>query len=177
MKLKRFVIPAAMCIAIGYSSVQADDSHHPDKGKTDGPAMSTPETNTGMMDMNQMQERMRAMQQTMDRIHKTDDPDEHLRLMQEHMQQMHEMMGNMRGMMGPGMMIQGGAKGKGGPGQMGNMSMEERQKMMGQRMDMMQGMMEQMMEHMMARQEMAIPGSDDAKGHGEMDRQGQSRMK
>jgi len=136
----------------------ADDAHHPGtdpQGATQGATQGAPVQGQGMMDMNRMQERMKDMQQLMDRIHKTDDPATRQKLMSEHMQDMQKAMNEMRGMMmGPGMM-QGGPGGKMGSGIMGDgkgMPMEDRQKMMGQRLDMMQGMMEQMMEHMMAQQ-------------------------
>jgi len=64
------------------------------------------------------------------------------------------MMGNMRGMMmGPGMMMQGGPKEKMDNSPMGNMPMDERQKMMERRVDMIQQMMEQMMEQLMMMQQ------------------------
>jgi hypothetical protein len=89
----------------------------------------------GMMDMDRAQDRIKSMQQLMDRMHQTTDSGKRQKLLREHMEEMQKLMGNMRGMMmGPGM--------KGG----GSMSMEDRQKLMGQRLDIMQQMMEQMLE-------------------------------
>jgi len=97
--------------------------------------------------MQQMQERMKKMQQEMDQIQQAKDPKERQRLMQQHMQTMQEQMRDMRMMGGPMMM---GMMGPGmhgrGHGMMGDP--EARQKMMEDRMDMMQMMMEQMMEQM-----------------------------
>ena len=87
----------------------------------------------GMMNMQGMQNRFNSMQQLMDRMDKTNDPAKRRTLMHEHMQQMQNLMADMHGMMGPGMMG-------------GKMSMEDRQKFMYQRMDIMQQMMEQMLE-------------------------------
>jgi hypothetical protein len=88
----------------------------------------------GGMDMDRAQDRIKSMQQVMDRIHKTNDPGKRRTLLREHMEDMQKLMGDMRGMMmGPSM--------KGG-----GMSMEDRQNLIGQRLDIMQQMMEQMME-------------------------------
>jgi hypothetical protein len=87
----------------------------------------------GMMDMHGLQDRLKSMQQLMDRLEKTNDPANRRALMREHMEQMQKLMGDMHGMMGPGMMG-------------GNMSTDDRQKFMGQRLDIMQQMMEQMLE-------------------------------
>ena len=87
----------------------------------------------GMMDMNSMQERIKSMQQLMDRMGKTNDPAKRRTMLREHMEQMQKLMGDMHGMMGAGMMGD-------------DMSMEDRQRLMNQRMDMMQQMMEQMLE-------------------------------
>lgn len=114
-----------------------------------------------------MQERYKKMQDQMARLNKTTDPKEREKILEEHWKTMHEgmdammgrggmgrgmMMGGM-GMMGPG----GGGMGMGpggrmgaGPGSgMGPMSpemMEQRQRRMEQRIDMMQMMMDQMMQ-------------------------------
>ncbi|ALP53769.1 hypothetical protein Tel_11855 [Candidatus Tenderia electrophaga] len=155
MNLKHVLIPTAVCLAIGFSVVQADDRHPPSQGRMSGQAASSPGMGMNMMDMDRMQDQMQAMQETMGRAQKTDDPEERMRLMQEHMTQMHEMMGNMRGMMGPGMMMRSSPGGKTGSGEKsgaGSMSMDERQKMMARRLDMMQQMMEQMMGQMMMQQ-------------------------
>jgi len=142
------------------TSLMADEAHHPDAGPQSATRGAVTQ-GQGMMDMDRMQEHMKSMQQLMERIHKNDDPATRQKLMSEHMQEMQQTMSDMRGMMmGPGMM-QGSPGGKMGSGMMGGgtmmgngkgMPMEDRQKMMEQRMDMMQGMMEQMMEHMMAAQ-------------------------
>lgn len=142
------------------TSLRADEAHHPDTG----PQSATPGAMTqgqGMMDLDRMQERMKSMQQLMERIHKTDDPAARWKLMHEHMQEMQQTMSDMRGMMmGPGMM-QGGPGGKMGPGMMGGGAMmgngqgtpmEDRQKLMEQRLDLMQQMMEQMTEQMAVQQ-------------------------
>lgn len=131
------------------TSLMADEAH---------PLGTDPQSDTrgamtpgqGMMDIDHMQERMKSMQQLMERIHKTDDPATRRKLMSEHMQEMQKVMIDMRGMMmGPDMM-QGGPGGKMGNGK--GMPMEDRQKMMEQRLDMMQQMMEQMMGQMMVQQ-------------------------
>jgi hypothetical protein len=85
----------------------------------------------GMMDMDRAQDRIKSMQQLMDRMHGTKDAGKRQKLLREHMEEMQKFMGDMRGMMGPGM--------KGG----GSMPMEDRQKFMGQRLDIMQQMLEQ----------------------------------
>jgi len=157
MNLKHLLIPGAVCFVVAFSTVQADDRHHPEQGRMSSQAASSP--GMSMMNMEQMQEQMQSMQDTMNRVQKTDDPEERMRLVQQHMTQMHEMMGNMRGMMGPemmmgsGTMMPGDAKGKMDAGKMGNMSMDERQGMMERRLDMMQQMMEQMMEQLMMMQQ------------------------
>ncbi len=99
--------------------------------------------------MPKMQENLKSMQQQMEVINKTTDPKERERLMQAHMKAMQENVKAMRGMGGPMMM---------GEGEQGSMKMADKedgmagckmmkdQKMMGQRMDMMQMMMEQMMQ-------------------------------
>ena len=87
----------------------------------------------GMMNMSGMQDRFKSMQQLMDRLGKTNDPAKRRALMHEHMEKMQKLMGDMNGMMGPGIMG-------------GNMSIEDRQKIMYQRMDIIQQMMGQMLE-------------------------------
>ncbi len=87
--------------------------------------------NGEMMDMGDMQNRMKEMSKMMSEAHGTKDMNKRHELMQKHMAQMQNMMGNMQDMMGDKMP--------------GNMSMEQRQEMMGKRMDMMQNMMGQMM--------------------------------
>lgn len=87
----------------------------------------------GMMNMSGMQDRFKSMQQLMDRLGKTNDSAKRRALMHEHMEKMQKLMGDMNGMMGPGIMG-------------GNMSIEDRQKSMYQRMDIMQQMMGQMLE-------------------------------
>lgn len=144
MKLKHILIPTAVSFVMGIATVQADPRHHA------GQAASSP--GMGMMDMNQMQDRMQTMRETMERAHKTEDPQERRQLMQQHMTQMHDMMGNMRGMTGTGMMMRGDAATPMDGGQMGGAAMVERHNMMERRMDMMQQMMEQMMEQLMMMQ-------------------------
>lgn len=84
-----------------------------------------------MMNKDIMQDRMHAMTQMMNEAHNVKDMNKQHEFMQKHMAQMQNMMSAMNGMMSDKMP--------------GNMSMEQRQNMMGDRMDMMQGMMEQMM--------------------------------
>lgn len=90
----------------------------------------------GMMDMDHSRDRIQSMQRLMDRMHQTTDAGQRRKLLREHMEQMQKFMGDMHGMMmGPGM--KGGGNG---------MSMDDRQKMMEQHLDLMQQMMEQMLE-------------------------------
>lgn len=107
-------------------------------------AQSPPETA-------QMQTRMQEMRALMERIHGTSDPAERQRLMTEHMQAMREGMTMMGRMMGGGMM---GGRGAGQCAENDTecrmRQMQGEQRMMGERMGMMQTMMGQMMEHMMA---------------------------
>lgn len=147
--MKKLTLATVLMLAIHLPVAYADDSHHPEQAQAGGQAAAAQEKGIGMMDMDRMQE----MHKTMERIQRSKDPAERERLMREHMHQMQEMMADMHNMMGIGMMMQGGSggmMGKDGKGK--EMTMEERQRMLGQRMDMMQGMMEQMMEHMMAQQ-------------------------
>jgi uncharacterized membrane protein (DUF106 family) len=97
--------------------------------------------------MTQMQERMKKMQEQMNRINQTQDPQERQRLMQEHMQTMQDQMKDMRSM-GGGMMM--GMMGHDGGGKHGPRGKDPaaREKMMQDRMDMMQMMMEHMMDQM-----------------------------
>lgn len=118
-----------LTVPLAYSS---DHPHQGISGMGQSSGMMMQGNNMGMMDMNRMQDRINTMQQLMERITRTGDPAKRQSLMLEHMQQMQKIMGDMHGMMGPGMM--------------GNMSLEERHKFMGQRLDIMQQMMEQILE-------------------------------
>lgn len=140
--------------------------------KGDKPAMPM----AGDADMDKyyaaMQERYKKMQDQMGRLGKAKDPKERQKILEEHWKTMHEGMDTMmgRGGMGHGMMMggmssgggmgQGGKMGPGagmgpgtgmGPGAgMGSMSpdmLNQRQRRIEQRMDMMQMMMDQMMQH------------------------------
>ena len=103
----------------------------------------------------QMQTRMQEMHALMERIQNTTDPAERQRLMAEHMQAMRAGMTTMGRMMGGGT---AGAQGSGpGSAQCAENDMQCRmaqmrgeQRMMGERMAMMQQMMQQMMDHMTA---------------------------
>ncbi len=97
--------------------------------------------------MTQMQERMKKMQEQMDRIHQVKDAKERQKLVQEHMKTMKEQMKDMRGMGGGMMMGMMGERGRGTPGPSGQ-DPAAREKMMQDRMDMMQMMMEHMMDQM-----------------------------
>jgi len=97
--------------------------------------------------MTQMQERMKKMQEQMDRIHQAKDAKERQKLVQEHMQTMKEQMKDMRGMGGGMMMGMMGERGRGTPGSSGQYP-AAREKLMQDRMDMMQMMMEHMMDQM-----------------------------
>jgi hypothetical protein len=97
--------------------------------------------------MTQMQERMKKMQEQMDRIHQAKDAKERQKLMQEHMQTMQEQKKDMRAMGGGMMMGMMGERGRGTPGSSGQ-DPAAREKMMQDRMDMMQMMMEHMMDQM-----------------------------
>jgi len=95
--------------------------------------------------------RMQEMQALMDRIRNTSDPEERQRLMDEHMRAMHDGMAMMGRMMGE----------QGGPGRGAECSqndsecrmrqMQGEQRMMAERMAVMQMMMQQMMDRMMMR--------------------------
>ena len=135
------------------ASTSAQEQRHPgmNPGGTSQGAMMQ---GGGTMDMGRIQERMQSMQQLMERIHKSDDPAARRKLLKQHMRDMQQTMMDMRGMMGGGMM-QGGPGGKMGSGMMGGggmmnggkgMTMEDRQMMIEQRLDLMQQMMEQMLE-------------------------------
>lgn len=85
-----------------------------------------------MINMDVMNNRMHAMTQMVNEAHNTKDMNKRHEFMQKHMEQMQNMMGAMNSMKSENMP--------------GNMSMEQLQRKMGDRMDMMQGMMEQMMD-------------------------------
>jgi hypothetical protein len=100
----------------------------------------------------QMETSMREMQRLMERARNTADPGERRRLMDEHMHAMH---GGMA-MMGPMM------RGQGAPARSGDecrqndnecrmRHVQDEQRRLGERMDMMQMMMQQMMDQMMMR--------------------------
>jgi hypothetical protein len=92
------------------------------------------------------------MQEQMDRIRQTKDPKTREKLLQEHMQTMQKQMQDMRGMGGETMMEAMGQKGGHGMGSESGMDPEARQRMMQDRMDMMQMMMEQMMNQLQVMQ-------------------------
>lgn len=125
------------------------------------PAQTSPEAA-------QMQTHMEEMRTLMARIRDEADPAERQRLMSEHMHVMHDGITMMGRMMGGGMM--------GGPGAAGARGsqcaqadtdcrmreMQNAQRMMGERMGMMQMMMGQMMEHMMAQRSGTQEGGEPA---------------
>lgn len=91
-----------------------------------------PEQSSGhMMNFDAMHNQMHDMSEMMNQAHNTRDMNKRHELMQKHMTKMQELMGNINTSMGGNMP--------------GNMSMEQRQEMMGNRLDMMQGIMEQML--------------------------------
>lgn len=156
MQTRKSVLIALTVLGVGVigASASAQDQRHPGMNPG-GPSQGAMMQGGGMMDMGRMQERMQSMQQLMERIHESDDPAARRKLLNEHMQKMQQTMMDMRGMMMGGGMMQGGPGTKMGPGMMGGggmmngdkgMTMEDRQKMMEQRLDLMQQMMEQMLE-------------------------------
>jgi hypothetical protein len=112
----------------------------------------------------QMQTRMQEMRALMERIQNTTDPAERQRLMAEHMQAMHDGMTMMGRMMGGGMMGgQPGGAARGGQCAQDDTEcrmrqMQGEQRMMDERIGMMQQMMGQMMDHMMAQRPAAEAG-------------------
>jgi hypothetical protein len=102
-------------------------------------------------EVGQMQARMQEMQALRERVRNTSDPAERQRLMDEHMRAMHDGVAMMGRMMGE----QGGPVRAGECRQNDNecrmRQMQGEQRMMGERMSMMQMMMQQMMDQMMMR--------------------------
>ena len=113
-------------------------------------AAAQPAAEVGQM-QERMQARMQEMQALMERIRNTSDPAERQRLMDEHMRAMHDGMA----MMGRMMDGQGGqARGAECPrndSECRMRQMQGEQRMMGERMGVMQMMMQQMMDQMMMR--------------------------
>jgi len=156
MQTGKSALIAFLILSSGFigASASAQEQRHPGMNPG-GPSQGAMMQGGGTMDMGQMQKRVQSMQQLMDRIHKSDDPAARRKLLNEHMREMQQTMMDMRGMMMGGGMMQGGPGATMGPGMMGGggmmnggkgMTMEDRQKMMEQRLDMMQQMMEQMLE-------------------------------
>jgi len=146
----------------------SDKAHHKDDDAQQPASGMQQPTGMPMMDMGAMHKQMGKMQKTMKQIQSTDDAKARQDLMRQHMQEMHQGMGMMSGDMQKKMMGQMGGehtmpgKIKGARTMMDDDEMAnpktlmKGQKMMKQRMDMMQGMMGQMMEHMMQQQKMGM---------------------
>jgi len=136
MKIDKSVV--IVLVSVGLSAAAfADERGQEGMGSMgQSPGMMMQGGGMGMMDMDRSRDRIQSMQRLMDRMHQSTDSVKRRELLREHMEQMQKFMGDMRGMMmGPGM--------KGGSG---GMPLEDRQKMMEQRLDLMQQMMEQMLE-------------------------------
>jgi len=113
-------VSALLAAPLAYSEVQ----------HSKGMAMDD-QHNEQMMSKKDVKNEMHDMSNMVSEARTTTDMNKRHELMMEHMAKMQNMMGKMKGMMGDNMP--------------GDMTMEQRQGMMGERMDMMQGMMEQMM--------------------------------
>jgi hypothetical protein len=109
-------------------------------------------------EVGQMQARMQEMQALMERIRSTSDPKVRQRLMDEHMRAMHDGMAMMGRMMGGQGGQERGAECPRNDSECRMRQMQDEQRMMGERMGMMQMMMQQMMDQMLMR------GSEDDDG-------------
>ena len=145
MKLVRHLTLSLALVAVGATSWAAQHDqhkgHHP-AGSASAPASKSTSGKT-TPEMAQMDNQMKAMREMHDKVMAAKTPAERDALMAEHMKTMKEGMGMMKGMGGMGGMA--GTQAKGTPA-----DMTQRQRMMEQRLDMMQSMMEMMVDRLPA---------------------------